>query len=150
MNFSLVNSCFKKYFLKTTISMSAARCVCSIFKVLIWKCTPEKHNVLKGCGGEESSSPAVSWRALFIAFMVAFNTAGPRNGIRNSQKELMRGRIHGCALYAVGVRYLILVMWKVCSVLLSLGVMNPVSVSRFAQDAVSYLREHDSSSEQHL
>lgn len=149
MSFSSVNFCFKRYFLETTISMAAERCVCSIFKVLISKVDLKTREFWRDVE-EESSSASVWWRALFIAFMVAFNTAGPKNEIRNSQKELTRRRIHGCALYVVGVRYLILVMWKVCSLLFSLGIMNPVSVSRFAQDSVSYLGEHDSSSEQYL
>lgn len=149
MSFTLVHFCFKKYFFKTTMPMAVERCVCSIFKILISKVDLKSTEFWRDVE-EESPSPSVCWSALFIAFVVAFNTAGPRNGIRNSQKELRRRGIHDCALYVVGVRYLILVMCEVCSLLFSLGVMNPVSVSRFVQDAVSYLREHDSSSELYL
>lgn len=45
-----------------------------------------------------------TFHCLYDKRKVAFNTAGPRNVIRNSQKELLEEKIHGCALYVVGLQ----------------------------------------------
>lgn len=45
-----------------------------------------------------------TFHCLYYKKKVAFNTAGPRNAIRNSQKELLGEKIRGCALYVVGVQ----------------------------------------------
>lgn len=44
------------------------------------------------------------FHCLYYKGKAAFNTAGPGKVIRNSQKELIAEKIHGCALYVVGVQ----------------------------------------------